>query len=99
MTPVPARHPREGLDLTVRAYALRRGGANAVALRAALDQARASVSREPDPTVARALTWVGNAIDPSVPDEDVDDLVVGAALQVAARGLGPLMSDDPGGAA
>ena len=98
MADTGARHPREGLDLTVRAVALRRGGAGPEALVAALDQARASLSREPVPGVARALTWICRTIDPSVSeDEEVDNLVVDAALRVAARGLGPRLSDEASG--
>ncbi len=92
-----ARHPREALDLTVRAVALRRAGAGPEAVLAALDQARASVSLESDPPVARALTWICSTIAPTAPDEDVDHLVVDAALRSAARSLGPRLSDDATG--
>ena len=92
-----ARHPREALDLTVRAVALRRAGAGPAAVLAALDQARASVSLEPDPAVARSLTWICSTIAPATPDEEVDHLVVDAALRHAARSLGPRLPDESTG--
>jgi hypothetical protein len=97
MTGHRARHPREALDLTVRAVALRRAGAAPAAVLAALDQARASVSLETDPAVARSLTWICVTIAPATPDEDVDHLVVDAALRYAARNLGPRLPDDATG--
>jgi hypothetical protein len=82
------RHPREALDLTVRAVALRRGGAGHVAVLAALDQARASLSVEPEPAVARYLAWVCSALERTIPEEHNDDVVVDAVLRAAARSLG-----------
>jgi hypothetical protein len=43
-----ARHPREALDLTTRAVALRRRDAGRSALLAAVDQARTSLNHERD---------------------------------------------------
>ncbi|GAA4731422.1 hypothetical protein [Actinomycetospora chibensis] len=87
------RHPREALDLTVRAVALRRGRAEAVAVLAAIDQAEASLHVEPDTAVTRSLTWVCRAISPTNADADADEVVVNAALRVAVRSLARSPSD------
>lgn len=85
------RHPREAFDLTVRAVALRRGRADAVAVLAAVDQAEASLQVEPDTAVTRSLTWVCRAMSPM--SADADEVVVNAALRVAARSLARSPSD------
>ena len=88
MTPEPAaRHPREALDLTVRAVELQRGGAARPALLAAVDQARASLLREPDLPVRRTLTWVCRHVLEPWRDAGDDAMLIDAALRVAARAL------------
>lgn len=86
-TPAFERHPREALDLVVRAVALQRGGASRTALIAVIDQARASLTHESDPQARRSLTWVCRAVmDPRSTGPD-DALVVDAAVRVAAQAL------------
>lgn len=90
MTGETLRHPREALDLTVRAVALQRGGAGRAALLAVVDQAHASLLRERDPQARRSLSWVCRAVlnpDCRCPD---DAMVVDAALRVAAKALAPV---------
>jgi hypothetical protein len=83
------RHPREALDCTVRAVALRRGGAGRPALVAAVDQARASLNHEPDPRVRRTLSWICHSVlDPRSAGPD-DTTVVDAALRVATEAVAP----------
>jgi hypothetical protein len=84
------RGPREALDLTTLAVALRRGGAGRSALLAAVDQARTSLNHERDPRVRRALSWVCRAVmDPHSCGND-DTMLVDAALRVAAKALAPV---------
>jgi hypothetical protein len=81
------RHPREALDLTILAVALRRGDVGRSALLAAVDQARTSLNHERDPQVRRTLTWVCRALtDPDLVGVDAA-VVVDAALRVAAEAL------------
>lgn len=81
------RHPREALDLTVRAVTLARAGAARPALLAAVDQARASLWHEPDPQVQRTLSWVCRAVLDPASDTADDAMVVDAALRVARETL------------
>jgi hypothetical protein len=61
------RHPREALDLTILAVALRRRDAGRSALLAAVDQARTCLNYERDPQAWRTLTWVCRALtDPDL---------------------------------
>jgi hypothetical protein len=88
------RHPREALDCTIRAVALRRGGAGRPALVAAVDQARASLNHEPDPQVRRACSWICRAVlDPGSAGSD-DTTVVDAALRVATEAVAPPAEGD-----
>jgi hypothetical protein len=90
------RHPREALDLTTLAVALRRVGAGRPALLAAVDQARTSLNHERDLEVRRALSWVCRAVmDPHAGGND-DTPVVDAALRAAGKALAPA-TDATGG--
>lgn len=86
-TPRPDRHPREALDLAVRAVALQRGGAGRPALLAVVDQLRASLWQERDPQVRRTLSWVCRAVLDRHSTVADDAAVVDAALRVAAQAL------------
>lgn len=81
------RHPREALDLAVRAVALRRAGAARPALLAVIDQAETSLRHEPDRHARRSLFWVCRAVLERDVERTEDTLVVDAAIRVAATAL------------
>lgn len=82
----PARASDEAYALTVRAVALRRGGAGPGAVLATIDQARASLRTEPNPVVAHTLAGVCHTLiaeSLAVPTGSAVD----SALRIAARVL------------